>query len=88
MFFRGAHRESAAGAAVFLCSRFVVAGGTCAFRFAGYPSLTELPTWTLPAAEPLGGEVSTYTSGNGLVYLGVYDESFLIGGACVRASIV
>lgn len=65
-----------------------MAGGTCAFRFAGYPNLTELPTWTLPAAEPLGVEVSTYSSGNGLVYLGMYDESFVVGGAYVRASSV
>lgn len=54
----------------------------CAYRFSGYPNLTALPTWTLPAAEADSNQVSVIGAG---VYLGEPCHRCYCG--CVETSI-
>ena len=50
--------------------RSEVCRGSCAFRFAAYPNISELPLWTLPASPPRGPETWTAGAANPIVYLG------------------
>lgn len=43
---------------------------TCAFRFAGYPNVSALPTWTVPPADSNGSSVWVINEENPIVYLG------------------
>lgn len=47
-----------------------VGATSCAFRFASFPNISELPVWTLPAALPWGPETWTIGGANPIVYLG------------------
>ncbi|CAM9231177.1 unnamed protein product [Hapterophycus canaliculatus] len=51
-------------------SQAALGGATgCAFRFASFPNVSQLPVWTLPAALPWGPEAWTFGGANPVVYL-------------------
>lgn len=69
------HRSTLSAGTFALCIgwRSGLCGGSCAFRFASYPNISELPVWTLPASPPQGPEAWSSGAANPIVYLG---ESF------------
>ncbi|CAN0261324.1 unnamed protein product [Ectocarpus sp. 12 AP-2014] len=47
----------------------VARASSCAYRFASFPNVSDLPVWNLPASLPWGPETSTFGGENHIVYL-------------------